>query len=285
MLVQSPTPVASSSPKHLDNSKTWERILSRLKTGLALFGLDVVSPLALGWYNSAVPPELGVCIPVAGSAGDRTFSVLIGNTKNVWRPFLEACQRDPSLLQEQHPLDAYVERTVQAVTETVLEGQSCRMFWAHAESEGLSGGNGSRYVAMQRMAAAIGMAYVDNNSHLALHPKYGPWFALRCVLVFDGVEYTGTKPSALKNPLSPETESYIRMAVRTARNPSSDNLSVLGPEEPPSFNAVRRRWHKWVAIRDAPCPGHPWRYTRDQLEYHYTRSRAVLEKALRQLKR
>ena len=45
--------------------------------------------------------------------------------------------------------------------------------------------------SVQRAAAAAGLAYQDRVSHLCLHPKYGAWFSLRCLLVFDGIQYTG----------------------------------------------------------------------------------------------
>ena len=44
---------------------------------------------------------------------------------------------------------------------------------------------------MQRLAEVTATAYNDQHSHLSLHPRYGPWFALRALLVFDGIEYTG----------------------------------------------------------------------------------------------
>lgn len=44
---------------------------------------------------------------------------------------------------------------------------------------------------MQRLADVTGCAYNDNLSHLSLHPRFGPWFALRALIVFDGVKYTG----------------------------------------------------------------------------------------------
>ena len=43
--------------------------------------------------------------------------MLVGNNKNLWRKFLEACARDPGLLQSEDPLDAYVEREVQAAAQ------------------------------------------------------------------------------------------------------------------------------------------------------------------------
>ena len=51
--------------------------------------------------------------PVA-CTGSKTLAVLVGNNKNLWRMFLEACQREPSLLRAEDPLDAYVEGEVQA---------------------------------------------------------------------------------------------------------------------------------------------------------------------------
>ena len=42
-------------------------------------------------------------------------------------------------------------------------------------------------------AQAIGLAHLDAASHLCLHPKYGPWFSLRALLVFDGVPFHGER--------------------------------------------------------------------------------------------
>ena len=44
---------------------------------------------------------------------------------------------------------------------------------------------------LQQMASLAGLIYWDEASGLSLHPKYGSWFALRAVLVFDGLDYTG----------------------------------------------------------------------------------------------
>ena len=44
---------------------------------------------------------------------------------------------------------------------------------------------------LQQMASLAGLIYWDGASGLSLHPKYGSWFALRAVLIFDGLDYTG----------------------------------------------------------------------------------------------
>ena len=66
--------------------------------------------------------------------------------------------------------------------------RAVRIFWGHREADAVLGG---ACLELQRMAAAAGVSYWDPDSYLSLHPKYGPWFALRAVIVFDGVEYLG----------------------------------------------------------------------------------------------
>ena len=80
-------------------------------------------------------------------------------------------------------------RTIDTIT--ILCRRPCQIFWAH---EGTSMAINGPSTELQRMAALTGLTYYDEASGLSLHPKYGAWFALRAVLVFDGVEHTG-KPS------------------------------------------------------------------------------------------
>lgn len=49
-------------------------------------------------------------------------------------------------------------------------------------------------MAMQKLAHLIGFAYYDSTSHLCLHPKFGPWFSMRAVIVFEGLSYTCKHP-------------------------------------------------------------------------------------------
>eukprot|EP00891_Asterochloris_glomerata_P008115 jgi/Astpho2/8115/Aster-03056 len=259
---------------------------------------------------------------LAGFAGDRTLAVLIGNTKHIWRPFLEACSWDPSLLEAENPLEAYVERTVTAIVDSALQGLTYRCFWSHTESDGLSSGRRAPY---QQLAHAIGLAHLDESTNLCLHPKYGPWWALRCLVVFDGVEWNGARKPVLPNPLHPPTQQLIKMTMRAARQPSGDwgtaegspsstsspapipsaaqqisAASSIGSDEslrrrsgsltrsssgrsrslPLTAEQVAANWRKWVAVRDLPCPGHPWRYCKDQLEAHYRRDKLLLHHAV-----
>jgi hypothetical protein len=323
-----------------------------------------------------------------------------------------------------------------------------RIYWSHRRTDDLVAGPGaqlgpagaSEHVAFQRMAHHAGLAYLDESSHLCLHPRFGPWFSLRCVVIFDNIPWGKPQPMELPNPLPAATQMYVKMALHTAvhntskkfhlpevdveaaeaamaeanieplledeseseeqeskssssrarrrlvggvptpdpllpgglgpvRCPSSsarseegsqgDCLSAgstptcssgastprgeaaapAGPEEVvpsaadrlkalavdiptgsaarsrsltpdsgrsgspsgqqvgsagssgsrrssmdkegrPCIRAVAANWRAWVAVRDSPCPGHPMRYSEEQIVYHYTRDRAVLAKAL-----
>jgi hypothetical protein len=66
-------------------------------------------------YNKAAPSEAR--IKPAGSAGPRALVILLGNSKLVWEPFLEACSRDDSLLALENPFDHYVATAVEGSLE------------------------------------------------------------------------------------------------------------------------------------------------------------------------
>ncbi|BDA44588.1 probable methylmalonic aciduria and homocystinuria type C protein [Coccomyxa sp. Obi] len=265
------------------SSPLWTLLLRQLKSQLHLLGFDIAEPLAISWYNDSVPEGVGRSIPIPSAPGGRTLALLVGNNKNLWPHFLKAYNSDPSLQHSEDPLDTYVERCISAATNAT--GRPARIFWGHQERDGVIGGPS---LELQRMASAAGVAFWDESSCLSLHLKYGPWFALRAVVVFDGIEYTGSRPPALQNPLNDSTKAYVRMAVRSARNPSSDNLADMSGkkdlgerrssgDEHPTREVVRSRWQRWVAVRDAPYPGHIFRYPKLMLEYHYTGNRACLQ--------
>ena len=78
------------------------------------------------------------------------------------------------------------------------------------------------------MAQAAGLAQLEQNSHLCVHPKFGPWIALRCALVFDDVPYTEPQGAPRMKPLSFSTQQYIQMAMRSALRRPSVNLEDAG---------------------------------------------------------
>ncbi|DBB09978.1 TPA: hypothetical protein ACH3X3_001573 [Trebouxia sp. C0006] len=210
----------------LANGPEWPDIVRNLRPGLHRRGFDISEPLCLEWYNESVPEGSGASIPTTrGSTGGETLVILIANSKNMWPFFLQACKTDSSLLAVVDPLDSFVEHSIQSAMHTSLPGYKCRYFWSHSQSDELSG---NRYVAIQRMAQAAGLAYMDPISNLCLHPKFGPWIALRCALVFEGTQYTGPRKTPLVNRLSPSTEQYVQMAMKSAQRQPSMSLEDAG---------------------------------------------------------
>ena len=122
--------------------------------------------------------------------------------------------------------DVHTHRALTCDPECVLRCRHAyRCFWSHLPSEELTG---SGHIAIQRMAHAAGLALLEPNSHLCLHPKFGPWLALRCALVFDSVPYTEPQIAPRMKPLSPSTQQYIQMAMKSAMRKPSMSLEDAG---------------------------------------------------------
>ncbi len=118
-------------------------------------------------------------------SGANALGVLIGNTRELWQVFVDECRCNPGLLDNPDPLDQYI---MQRIASATAQGDPppSRIFWSHVPM-----GEGDDFLAMQHLAAAIGLAYLDDASHLCLHPKHGPWFSMRAILVWDDIAYTG----------------------------------------------------------------------------------------------
>ena len=72
-------------------------------------------------YNSSLPVELGARIPARGAAGQAALAVLVGNSRALWEPFLQAVAAD-NLLQYDNPLEVYLDRQVSASLAVCASG-------------------------------------------------------------------------------------------------------------------------------------------------------------------
>jgi hypothetical protein len=90
-------------------------------------------------------------------------------------PLLSCAPHLPIFCSASSSLPSWLDRT--------LPGLCLRR--SHRRTDDLEappgGGPASEHVALQRMAHHSGLAYLDHVSHLCLHPRFGPWFSLRCV--------------------------------------------------------------------------------------------------------
>jgi len=153
--------------------------------------------------------------------------ILIGNTRALWRVF-EAARRD-----EPDPLEHYVERVIGAAFA------GAHIFYAHSKYNGA-------FIPFQRIAVATGLGALAP-SRLAVHPVYGPWFALRAIVVVDG-----TAPS--RTPIA-------QPCTCDAGCTAALDAALADPFE----------WRAWLAVRDA-CAIRAHRYSDEQIIYHYTQA-------------
>ncbi|CAM9675296.1 unnamed protein product, partial [Discosporangium mesarthrocarpum] len=205
-------------------------IVETLARKLSPSGLDLVVPLKVAWYNELVPEALHLS---PGSEAANALAILVGNTAALWEPFI-ACLRTrkwhPSCKSGEtpssfssgghcghirdkrdwgvHPLDSYVmdvvETAAREVGNEVLGAESSfEIRWVHDTAPG-------RLVAIQRMAEAAGLCYLDQGTHLSLHPIYGPWVAFRGVLLAGGVQgpVDSARPPCPPPPAPPEELSH-----------------------------------------------------------------------------
>lgn len=200
---------------------------------LALAALDAAGfDVAHAFDATAAAREPGL----AALAGDQRLGILVGNTRALWPRFVEA-MRDPALAAEPHPLERYTERVIDAAFP------GARVLHGHRQYDG-------GYVPLQRLAIATGLGALAP-SHLVIHPTYGPWFALRAVVLLDG-----------EPPHHAPIERPCRCSAPCAEQ-LERALAATGPET----------WRAWLAVRDA-CTLRDHRYSEDQIRYHYVRVRA-----------
>ena len=163
-------------------------------------------------------------------AGTDRLGILIGNTRALWPRFV-AAMRDPELAADPHPLERYTEQTIGKIFS------DARIYYGHRRYDGA-------FLPFQRLAVAIGLGALAP-SHLVIHPIYGPWFALRAVILVGG-------------------EPPVRMAI------ASPCTCVAACRTTLEAALTSTSWEPWLAVRDA-CSLRAWRYPDDQIRYHYTK--------------
>jgi methylmalonic aciduria homocystinuria type C protein len=155
--------------------------------------------------------------------------VLVGNTKRMWSRFVAARAPGPD------PLERYVEGA--------LEPLGAPTFYAHRRYDG-------GFLPFQRIAVAAGLGSLSA-THLVIHPTFGPWFALRAILLVESAP--------------PPRVTSAPVCTCGAACESALAVALAGDD-----------WRQWLAVRDA-CPvGRSWRYGDAQLRYHYTKDPSAL---------
>jgi methylmalonic aciduria homocystinuria type C protein len=186
---------------------------------------DAHAVTALGWERLATGPRTGI---------------LVGNTRTLWPRFVDATQADTALAADVNKLERYTEQTIAAAFP------AAPIYYSHRTYDGA-------FLPFQRLAVATGLGALAP-SQLVIHPEFGPWFALRAVVLLDG------EPALARGPI-------VQPCV--CAGPCKDALDRA---------LVEGTWQAWVGVRDA-CSLRAWRYTNDQVEYHYTHAWPTVDPA------
>jgi len=187
---------------------------------LAAAGFDI----AHAFDAAAAAREPGLAL----LAGDERLGILIGNTRALWPPFTEA-MRDPALAAERDPLERYTERCIDAAFS------GAPIYYGHRRY-------GRAFLPLQHIAVATGLGALAP-SRLVIHPVWGPWFALRAVVVVAG----DPPPRA---PIAQPCCCDASCGEALARAQRSTD------------------WRDWLSVRDS-CSLRAWRYSDDQIRFHY----------------
>lgn len=224
--------------------------IATLRASCDAAGLDIVHPFRLDWFNDVALPALR--LPDGGRP--RALGVVVANTRRLWPVFTRALDDDATWLDNEHPLEAYVERSITRAAQQSFR-EAHRIFFAHHMTPAP--------VAIQRIAHASGLAHLSP-SRLSVHPRFGPWLALRAVIVVDVEGPSGPAPRA-PDPCTPCQKPCI-----AALEHAMARTDTTRPGD------VERQWELWVNVRDVCPEGRAERYDDDQVRYHYTKERAIL---------
>jgi methylmalonic aciduria homocystinuria type C protein len=225
----------------------WQRIVLRLHEQCAPAGFDLAGACRVGSYNRAVEGVLRL----SDFGTPDHLAVVVGNSRALWQPFVAALRSDPSLCASADPLDRYTERVIGGAVATL--GLRAELRWAHDVGPGL--------IAIQRLAQLAGLAQLSPG-HLSVHPVHGPWIALRAAITFDVLG-----PAEISVP-----SEQVCNACAGACAPAFER-ALASLAEPGGGD-----WRSWLACRDA-CPvGREQRYDDDQIAYHYTKDRSILQR-------
>jgi hypothetical protein len=188
-------------------------------------------------------------------ARKRPLAILIANGIELWPKFVQAYRASDALKASANPLDDWIEWTLTEILEPIAE--CTRVYYVHRRYDG-------KFVPMTRVAQASGYA-AEAPCHLAVRSDVGPWLALRALALFDieadsAIVAGATEPCASCNaPCIPAFERAL--------------ASSGGPRQ----IEVAPNWKLWLSVRDS-CPyGRNARYSAEQIEYHYTKRRDILD--------
>ena len=211
-----------------------KRAEQAMRERLSNSGFDILHPFSLESLDASILRSLSIEDP------SRKMGYLVGNTRKVWDCFIGWLTERSDWSEIDDPLDTFAQETIERCV-----GIGASIFWTRETEQYI--------VPVQRMAHQVGLAYLSAGQ-FNIHPHFGPWFALRAVVILSG-------EAAPNPPIS---------------NPSTNEIET---ESATLFNRLlesQATWQEWLSLRDLYDVGRMYRYSEAQIQYHYTRDKTVL---------
>eukprot|EP00123_Amoebidium_parasiticum_P021667 comp7151_c0_seq1/m.2873 comp7151_c0_seq1/g.2873 ORF comp7151_c0_seq1/g.2873 comp7151_c0_seq1/m.2873 type:complete len:254 (-) comp7151_c0_seq1:33-794(-) len=236
--------------------RDWRAVVSGLSRLCPAAGFCLVQPFQVQRYNHGVRSSLH--LPTYGRNG--TLGILIGNSGELWKPFLEYLARNPEKIDEKNPLDNYAEAQISKICSEVLGGDiNHEIRYAYETAE-------ERVVQMQLLAHVSGLANFHTEIFMCVHPTYGPWHAYRAAILVD-LLYDEPAPTPVPVLCDENDLNKARAAFQKAVECAGNECGA--PD-----------WMLWLDVRDSILYGRGYRYPQEQIVYHYSKDKTTLRKAV-----
>lgn len=139
----------SMESRHHSSGEAWQRVSLGMKEVLARHGIDIIVPFSVAWYNSVVPPALR--LPWLGRT-QPPLGVVVGNSRALWAPFLDALASQPDVSSEaallnllvggacfETELSLFLSSSVALPSQLRKDGHPLNTYIKHALDEALAG--------------------------------------------------------------------------------------------------------------------------------------------------
>ncbi|XP_028259494.1 cyanocobalamin reductase / alkylcobalamin dealkylase [Parambassis ranga] len=246
-----------------------ENVTGLLDKYLSKLGFEVY-PLKVGWYNSVLPPSMHLSYP------DDSLAVVLLSTPDMFEqaflPFLE--QRGCKDLSD--PIDQCVRHCVTSAVSQCFPGQKVDVRYDYE----LLPSRKPKFLA-QTAAHVSGSSFYYQQSDVTdhpwgekkmfgvcVHPRFGGWFAIRALLVFEDVMVGPELVQPLPPDCVPSREGRIQLleafnyrwqdwsyrdiipSVQPYSQKQKDYFSTL----PAQRFALLRSWGFFLTEDDQPDP-------------------------------
>jgi len=233
------------------DERDWQSVTRLFAQECTKAGLDLVHPFGVGHYHAT-----GGGAPLHDFGRSNALGIVVGNTRALWPAFTRAFAGDRALAAEPNPLDAYVTAQLERAVRLATSARHAVVF-AHSTAP--------RPFPIQRLAEHAGLAALAP-CHLAIHPEFGLWWALRAVVVVDC-----DGPAELPQPSARPCDGCSAPCVTALEQALAVTPVPLGR------SSIRAHADAWIRVRTV-CPVAPAaRYGDAQLRYHYLHDRSLIE--------